>query len=231
MIKSILGWIGLCLLFGLGMAADIPYVFDESPSGPLDYSSDQLEDISASSPELFGVPPVSQAADNETLVFPGNQDVPGGRIYKTVGEIKTAFDARAWQDTGIILYNQGNYGEALPAFDNAIKLDPFNADSLNCKGIVLYQLGRYREAIKYFDQAIDLNPCSAGVWCNKAEALYALGEYQEADDACEMAIAMTPRSAYAWYIKGQILKTEAEAAFARAGMLGLKAEFNRYMVL
>jgi tetratricopeptide (TPR) repeat protein len=231
MTKSVFGWIGLCLLFLPGMAADIPYVFNESSSGLADYSSDQLENISASSPELAGVPPISGASDNEILAFPSNRDAPGSKVYQTVGEIKMAFDARAWRDTGVILYNQGNYGEALPAFDKAIQLDPFNADNLNSKGIVLHQLGRYREAIKYFDQAIDLNPSSAAIWSNKAEALYALGEYQDAADACDVAIGMSPRSAYVWYIKGQILKMEAENAFARAGMLGLKAESNRYMLV
>lgn len=228
---SVLVWILLCLLIGSGMSVDIPYVFNENSSDLLNYSSDQLENISASSPELVGVPPISRAADNETLEFPGNRDAPGSKIYKTVGEIKTAFRAKTWRGTGVILYNQGNYGDALRAFDEAITIDPFCADNLNSKGIVLHQLGRYKEAITYFDQAIDQNPCSAAIWSNKAEALYALGEYQSAADACDVAIAMNPRSANAWHIKGQILKTEAEAAFARAGMLGLKAESNRYMVI
>ena len=125
---SVLAWIGLCLIFGSGMAADIPYVFNESSFGLLGYSSDQLENISAASPELVGVPPISRAADNETLEFPGNRDAPGSKIYKTVGEIKTAFNARTWRDKGVILYNQGNYGDALRAFDRAIKIDPFCAD-------------------------------------------------------------------------------------------------------
>jgi len=224
-------WIGLCLLVGSGMAADIPYVFDESSSGLLDYSSRQLENVSTSSPELVGVPPISKAADNETLEFPGNRDSPDSRVYKTVGEIKTAFNARTWRGTGVILYNQGRYDDALQAFEKAITLDPFCADNLNSKGIILNQLGRYREAIEYFDQAIDLDPCSAAYWSNKAEALYELGDYQNAADACDVSIAMNPRSANAWYIKGQILKTVAKAAFARAGMLGLKAESNRYMVI
>jgi hypothetical protein len=82
MTKSALGWIGLCLLFWPGMAADIPYVFNESPSGLADYSSDQLENISASSPELAGVPPISGHLIMRYWCFPAIEMLPAARYTR-----------------------------------------------------------------------------------------------------------------------------------------------------
>lgn len=49
------------LFIGLGSAADVPYVFGENPY-EAGYTSSQLELISASSPDLVGVPPISTTA-------------------------------------------------------------------------------------------------------------------------------------------------------------------------
>jgi len=140
-------WFGLVFLLGSAAADDIPFVFNESSYDLGRYNSDQLANISASSLELAGVPPISAPQDSEILMFPDSGD------NKTVGEIKNEFDYRVWQKKGQVLFNQGRYDESIEACDRAIELDP--------------------------------------------------------------------RSADAWYIKGIILKTEAKAAFARAGMLRL----------
>jgi len=208
-------WLGLVFLLGHAAAADIPFVFNESANDVGRYDSDQLVNISASSPELAGVPAISTPQDSEILVFPGSRD------YKTVGEIKKEFDYRVQQKKGLVLFSQGRYEDALVAFDQSIQMNPKNAESWNYKGIVLMLTCKCVEAIKCFDVAIALEPSFATAWNNKAVALYAMGRNDEAISACDRAIKMDPRSADAWYIKGQILKTEAKAAFTRAVMLDL----------
>jgi tetratricopeptide (TPR) repeat protein len=208
-------WFGLVFLLGTAAAEDIPFVFNESSYDVGRYGSDQLVNISASSPELAGVPPISTPQDSEILVFPGSRD------YKTVGEIKNDFDYRVQQKKGLVLLSQGRYEDALVAFDQSIQMNPKYAESWNYKGIVLMLTCKCVEAIKCFDVAIALEPSFATAWNNKAVALYAAGRYDEAILSCDKAIGLDPRSADAWYTKGQILKTEAKAAFNRAGMLGL----------
>ncbi|MCX6678027.1 MAG: tetratricopeptide repeat protein [Methanothrix sp.] len=206
-------WLGLVFLLGPAAADDIPFVFNESSNDVGRYDSDQLVNISASSPELAGVPAISTPQDSDILVFPDS------RAYKTVGEIKNEFDDRVRQKKGQVLFRQGRYEEALQVFDQSIQMNPKNAESWNCKGIALMLTCKCVEAIRCFDVAIALDPLFAAAWNNKAVALYAMGRNDEAISACDRAIELDPRSADAWYIKGQILKTEAEAAFARAGML------------
>jgi tetratricopeptide (TPR) repeat protein len=201
-----------CLVFPLGsaVAADIPYVFNESSYDVGRYDSDQLANISASSPELAGVPPISAPENSEILLFPAS------RTYKTIGEIKNEFDYKVWQKKGRVFFDQGRYEEALQAFDQSIQINPSYAESWNYKGIVLLLTYKCEEAIKCFEVAIALDSSFATAWNNKAGALYAMGRYDEAILACDRAIQLDPRSADTWYTKALILKKEAHAAFARA---------------
>ncbi len=211
---SFLLWIGLIFLLEPALTADIPFVFNNSSYDVDSYNSDQLVNISASSPELDGVPPVSAPRDSEVLLFPES------KTYKTLGEIKDEFDYRVWQKKGIILFNQGRYDEALQAFDQSIQMNPQIAESWNYKGIMLLATCKCNEAIKCFDVAIALEPSFVAAWNNKAGALYAMGRYDEAIKACDGAIQLDPRYANAWYTKALIFKAEALTAFAKASMLG-----------
>jgi tetratricopeptide (TPR) repeat protein len=223
MMLRILLWLCLVFLMGPAAAADIPYVFNESSYDMGRYDSDQLINISASSPELAGVPSISTPEDSEILAFPGRS------AYKTVGEVKKEFGYKVWQKKGVILFSQGRHEEALQAFDQSIQMNPKSAESWNNKGIVLLATCKCEEAIKCFDVAIALEPSFAAAWINKAEALYAIGKYKEANTACDKAIQLDPRSADAWHTKALILKTEADTAFARARELVAESDYSSSM--
>lgn len=62
--------------------------------------------------------------------------------------------AAAWNNKGLILYNQGKYDEAIQAYDKAIKLDPKDADPWNNKAIVFKALGRIAEADAAYAAAV-----------------------------------------------------------------------------
>jgi len=93
-------WLGVIILIGSGLAADVPFVFDSSISGVAGYSADQLENMRASSPDLAGVPPVTTPSDNEVLQFPvtGGGSNPGSTTEKNAGDLKKALDARVEPD-------------------------------------------------------------------------------------------------------------------------------------
>ena len=73
----------------------------------------------------------------------------------------------AWYDKGTALCELGRYEEAIPCFDEAIRLNPNHADAWNNKGVELCELKRYEEAIPCYDEAIRLKPDYAMVWNNK----------------------------------------------------------------
>ncbi|HOI69131.1 MAG TPA: tetratricopeptide repeat protein [Methanothrix sp.] len=118
-------------------------------------------------------------------------------------------------------YNQGEYDEAILAYDEAIRLEPEDAAAWNNKGNALDDLGRYDEAILAYDEAIRLDPEFAVAWYNKGNALRDVGKYDEAIKAYDQAISINPQYANAWNNKGVALQalgrtSEADAAFAKA---------------
>jgi len=82
------------------MAVDIPFVFDGTSAGVAGYTTAQFEQTRTSSPDLAGVPTVTQVADNEIIAFPvtGGGSAPEGATDKQVGELKKAFDAAVEPD-------------------------------------------------------------------------------------------------------------------------------------
>jgi len=208
--------LGLIMLHGTASALDIPYVFGESSQDVGGFNSEQLSNISAYSPELAGVPPISSPKNNEILLFPVS------KTYKTVGEIKDEFDYKVWQKKGQVFFSQGRYEESLRALDQSIKMNPRSGEGWNERGIVLIAGNRYEEALKCYEVAVALEPSFAQAWINKAQALSAMGRYDEAILACDKAIHLDSASSEAWYTKALILEKEAQEAFAKAKELAQK---------
>jgi len=101
--------LGIMLItIGLGVAADVPFVFDSSSSGVAGYSADQLESMRALSPELSGVPSVTTPSDNDVIAFPvtGGGNAPESTTKKKVIELKRIFDQRVDINNSDVL-NQG----------------------------------------------------------------------------------------------------------------------------
>ena len=111
--------------------------------------------------------------------------------------------AEEWIAEGVALMNQGEYNETLQALDNAIQLDPQDADAWYNKGRVLGIKGSYDEAIKAFDKAIEINPRFAQAWYNKGNVLMNLRDYDGAVQAYDKSHKLSPPGlAYTWYYEG-----------------------------
>jgi hypothetical protein len=97
-------WLCVILVIGSVAAEDVPFVFDSNYSRIAGYSADQLESISASSPELLGVPSVSKLSDDEVIAFPvtGGGSTSGETTDKKVSELKESFSARVEPDNSVV---------------------------------------------------------------------------------------------------------------------------------
>jgi Flp pilus assembly protein TadD len=62
----------------------------------------------------------------------------------------------AWFNRGNALYMQGNYDNALSAFDKAIEINPQDANIWICRGLTLKKLDRNLEANAALMQAKEL---------------------------------------------------------------------------
>ena len=82
----------------------------------------------------------------------------------------------SWYSTGNESAKNGNYDDALAAYDKALEIDPNHVSAWNNKGIVLSKLKRFEESISCYDRAIELDPKYANAWYNKANALRNFGQ-------------------------------------------------------
>ena len=88
--------ISIVLLTATGLAADVPFVFNESTIDVANYTSAQLEQARISSPDLSGVPAISTPPDNQSLEFPamGGGNASVGTTEKNVGNLKRIVNSR-----------------------------------------------------------------------------------------------------------------------------------------
>lgn len=120
----------------------------------------------------------------------------------------------SWFKKGQELGRNGSYEEAVKAYDNALVLEPKNAEAWLGKGTVLslwagstHDGGLYEEAIKAFDKAIELDPQQISGRLVKANALLNLGRYNESleifDEAIEAA-SQNSEKAQIWFEKAHL---------------------------
>ena len=126
--------------------------------------------------------------------------------------------ANDWFDKGSEFINSGDYGQAVEAFDNVLKLDPENIDALINKGVAFRYLGQYEQSLAAYEKALEERPDDADIWYNKGIVLGYLGEYENAITAFDKALQIDPRDSSTLNNKGVALLnlgrySEAEVLF------------------
>src|SRR5260370_21566426 len=127
-------------------------------------------------------------------------------ISRTINDLLISLKTKEeWIREGNVLENLKRDEEALAAYEQAIRLDPNDADAYNNKGNALYTLNRDEEALAAYEQAIRLDPNEANYYIFKGFALDDLKRYEEVLAAYEQAISLDPNDAYAYLFKGNTL--------------------------
>ena len=103
---------------------------------------------------------------------------------------------------GLAFQDKGKYREAIQHYDEAIRINPQDADAYNNRGNAKFALGLYRDAIADCDRAIHLNPQYTAAYYNRGAAKLALGLHHDAIAACDRAIHLNPQYTAAYYNRG-----------------------------
>jgi tetratricopeptide (TPR) repeat protein len=74
-----------------------------------------------------------------------------------------AVTATEYYNTGLILYNDRNYAQAIQSFDAALKLEPGNEAALLGRANSYYSLEKYGEALEDYRKVLSLQPQNAQV--------------------------------------------------------------------
>jgi tetratricopeptide (TPR) repeat protein len=128
----------------------------------------------------------------------------------------------AFQLRGAAYAGKGQYDRAIQDFDQAIKLNPKEAETFVNRGGSYDKKGQYDRAIQDFDQAIKLNPSYASAFMNRGIAYRKKGQHDRAIQDYDQAIKLNPKYAAALYNrslakdkKGDKAGAEVDLAAAR----------------
>jgi tetratricopeptide (TPR) repeat protein len=137
-----------------------------------------------------------------------------------------SFDPEVAFKRGVELQEVGRFGEAIKAYDEAIRLGSTNIAVYNNRGAAYGALKQYERAIPDFDRAIQLDSKYVDAYCNRGAAFGAVKQYDRAIRDFDKAIQLDPKYARAYNNLAWLLAT-AEVASVRDGrratQLALKA--------
>ena len=117
---------------------------------------------------------------------------------------------------------------AIGDFDEAIRLNPQDAEAYYNRGLTYSYLDQYERIIEDYDQAIRLNPQDAEAYNNRGLLYRYLGQYERAIGDFDEAIRLDSKYAEAYYNRGITYSLigksiKAERDFAKAKELGIEA--------
>ena len=128
----------------------------------------------------------------------------------------TPFDmAVSWAQKGDLLYSQGQYEQALDAYNTSVSMDPYNSIAWNKSGETQARLGDTADAIQSFGEATRLDPFFGTAWVNKGDELLIAGNATDALDAYNRAISINPNDMHAYISKGLLFKSEGKLEDSR----------------
>jgi Flp pilus assembly protein TadD len=133
-------------------------------------------------------------------------------------------EAEAYNNQGVELAEKGNFGDAIAAFNRAIKINPTYEKAHNNLGLALGSQDKFSEAAAAFNRALEINPRNFETFNNLGIALGSQGKFLEAVAAFNRAIQINPKEptshqnlAVAFWSQGKL--PEAVASMQKARQL------------
>ena len=102
---------------------------------------------------------------------------------------------------GINLMADEKLEDAAAVFEQALRIDPDNMETLMKLGYARFHLEEHGEALKIYDRILDIDVTNPEAWNLKALVHYEQNNYAKALDSVEKAIESDPTYGMAWYNK------------------------------
>jgi tetratricopeptide (TPR) repeat protein len=118
--------------------------------------------------------------------------------------LAAAYNHRGWiyNIRGLAYDSKGEHDRAIADYDEAIRLDPKNADSYVNRGLAYDRKGEHDRAIADYDEAIRLDPKDAPTYYNRGLAYDRKGEHDRAIADYDEAIRLDPKDADTYVNRG-----------------------------
>ncbi len=95
-------------------------------------------------------------------------------------------------EKGIAKYDLGQYEEAMDDFNQAIQLNPNEAEYYNYRAYARFGLKQHEKAVEDFNQAIQLGPNEAAFYHGRGNVENSLRQYEKAIKSCNQTIQLVP---------------------------------------
>jgi tetratricopeptide (TPR) repeat protein len=156
-----------------------------------------------------------------------------GQLRQAIALDKRSVIARV--ELARILGAGGRNAESIKLIDEALGLDPGNAEALALKGLSLALQGEYNKAISYYRRSIERNSNLGMAYTNLGAALREIGNLEESEKVLRRGSEIEPKSFHMHYELAQTLAHQIrikEAIFEVLETLKLNPFFVRgYLAL
>lgn len=102
---------------------------------------------------------------------------------------------------GVNLMADEKLEEAVEVFEQALRIDPKNVETLLKLGYARFHLDQHNDALKVYDKILDIDVTNPEAWNLKSLVHYEQKNYSKALDAVEKAVESDPTYGMAWYNK------------------------------
>ena len=92
------------------------------------------------------------------------------------------------------------YDRAIECYDQALKIQPRNPDTLRLKGVALHNLQKFKEAISSYNKALKEDPNDPRIWKDKGDSYNCLALNRKAVSCYKKAVDLSPRDPALWHI-------------------------------
>jgi tetratricopeptide (TPR) repeat protein len=156
------------------------------------------------------------------LVALGRQNESAEAYAQVIEAANTSAEqASAWHSKGDALTSQGEYRDAVDAYNSAAEIDPKDRWTWMMMAFATDQIGWYNRSLEAYDAVLSLDADSSSAMYGKADALYRLRRFNESLQAFDAALKANPERSSSWKGKGDALKAlnrtdEAESAYEMA---------------
>jgi len=106
---------------------------------------------------------------------------------------------------GVNLMADEKLEDAIIVFEQALRIDPDNIETLMKLGYARFHLDDHGEALKIYDRVLDIDVTNPEAWNLKGLVHYEQKNYSKALDSVEKAIESDPTYGMAWYNKACFL--------------------------
>ena len=127
------------------------------------------------------------------------------KLSKETSLVDPDYNRKKLFKKGINLMADEKLEDAIIVFEQALRIDPDNIETLMKLGYARFHLDDHGEALKIYDRVLDIDVTNPEAWNLKGLVHYEQKNYSKALDSVEKAIESDPTYGMAWYNKACFL--------------------------